>query len=234
MIEKIKSNIKRILSILYFFLVLFVVVSLFVYILDKYNTEDYKNIIDLIKIIFSWPVLITIITLIFIDKFSESIKIFLENNRIIKVAGVEMESKQEINEKTDNIISGEESKTKKKQEEIDKLKIEIKKKTQNKANLKKLFNFQKEISEVNEFSYLALFFIETTKNVLKWFLDSKRGLITEVNFNSSWQVIIKDPNQRNIIFNTLINYQMIDGVHGGAYKITEKGEKFLKFIKYIN
>ncbi len=233
MIEKIKSNIKRILPILYFFLVLFAIVFLFVNIIDKYNTEDYKNIIDLIKIIFSWPVLITIIALIFINKFSESIKIFLENNRITKVAGVEMESKQEINERTDNIISGEESKTKKKQEEIDKLKIEIKEKTQNKANLEKLFNFQKEISEVNEFSYLALFFVETTKNVLKWFLDSKRGLITEVNFNSSWQVIIKDPNQRNIIFNTLINYQMIEGVHGGAYKITEKGEKFLKFIKYI-
>lgn len=110
---------------------------------------------------------------------------------------------------------------------------------QEEGNIKSEKRDQKEISneiksETEEFRYLALFFVDTTKRALKWFYDLKdKSIITYDSFNFVWQSIILDSGQRSTVFNVLQQNGMITGITGGAFSITEKGERFLKFINFI-
>ncbi len=118
--------------------------------------------------------------------------------------------------------------------EIDDLKIKVENESRGKKNLEELFGVQQRLTEINEFSYLALFFVDQTKRVLKWFYDSKSNqTITKESFNQLWLPFITDLNQREVIFTLLNAYGMISGVLGGAFVITEKGERFLKSINFI-
>ena len=142
----------------------------------------------------------------------------LATKELVKVSG--KEPKQEyVAESPDQIEKLLEEKIKKSNEETNQTKEQLKN--------------QQALLEIYEFSYLSLFFVDTTKRALKWFFDSKnKATITYDSFDKVWQLIITDPGQRAIIFNVLQQNGMIGSVADGSFSITNKGEEFLKFIGF--
>jgi len=117
---------------------------------------------------------------------------------------------------------------------VDELKKLLDKNKQEKAQTEEQLMAQQALLEIYEFSYLALFFVDTTKRVLKWFFDLKdKSIITYDSYNIAWQSFIIDPGQRATVFNVLQQNGMINGVTGGAFSITDKGEKLLRFIGFV-
>jgi len=175
---------------------------------------DIKLILEIIlnylKVIISWP----LVGIIFLCKFYDSIRKFLEGTRLRKFGPAEFEEKQE------KVESPTEKESLKRDKETD-----IEKKD-------RLIQLLTQRNEFYEFSYLNLFFVLNTKSVLLWFY--KRAQATKDLYNLEFQQQIPDPKQREIIFNVLIYYKVIETTDGGeVFKISEKGIKFLKFIKSI-
>lgn len=210
-IEKIRLWCKRewdknigLFEIILFLLILFGLIAVVIFVVNNHRENNTKYIIDILQIILSWPTLGIIAFLVFITKFRESIEIFLSNHKP-KFPGTD-ERPQEAE------------------------KEEIKPKDEKQSRL-----IDVDKSEEDNFKYLALFFVDTTKKVLMWFFNLKgKSVITYEFFDFTWQALILDSGQRATIFNVLQQNGMIQGVPGGAFSITEKGERFLKFISFIS
>lgn len=237
--NKLEENEKPLpLSVRIFFtLFIFTLICLliiFFYLIKEFGNDNAQQILDLLKILLSWPVVGTIIALLFIYKFSGSIINFLETHQLSKAGPIEVQ--QKIGKGITSFGENESNESEKKflTKKVAKLKKDLDAKDQDKAKLEEFVQDQQKINEIYEFNYLALFFVDTTKRVLKWFFDLKgESIITYESLDISWQPIILDPNQRTTIFTVLRQNGMIYGVLGGAFSITEKGERFLKFISFV-
>jgi hypothetical protein len=179
-----------------------------------------------LSLLLTWPVLGFILGIIFITKFSENIKKFLSENRVKKVGGVEFEEQQKPE---DPIAEELEEKNEEKRQELDSKLSELTTEIENKD---KIIEINKQIAEANRFAYLNLFFVVTTKMVLKWFYDSKNSLITKDVYNTTYSQVILDVAQREVILDVLKTNGMIVE-ENFIYKITNDGEKFLRYIKWI-
>lgn len=210
-------------------------VSIMIYVVGSYNETNAKNITDLLQIIFAWPTLGILGFFVFIKKFSSSIETFLGNHKP-KFPGTD-ERQQE--QKVENVkIDGENKElpanNPEQIEKVEELKTLLDESNKEKEQKVEQLKSQQALLEIYEFNYLALFFVDTTKRVLKWFFDLKdKNIITYESYNLAWQSIILDPGQRATIFNVLQQYGVVSGVNGGAFSITEKGEKLLRFIGFV-
>jgi len=230
-----KQEWSYLLGIVLFLFIVAGFVSIMIYIVRSYNEKNAKTITDLLQIIFAWPTLGILGFFVFIKKFSSSIEIFLGDHKP-KVPGTD-ERQQE--QKVENVkIDGENKElpvdNPKQVEKVEELKVLLDESNKEKAQTAEQLKSQEALLEIYEFNYLALFFVDTTKRVLKWFFDLKdKSIITYESYNLAWQSIILDPGQRATVFNVLQQYGMISGVTGGAFSITEKGEKLLRFIGFV-
>lgn len=77
-----------------------------------------------------------------------------------------------------------------------------------------------------KFEYLSLFLVPNTQRVLKWFRDIPEFGIGISSFHNLWKPFILDENQRNVILEILLYFDLLK-VEGGYYKITETGKQFL-------
>lgn len=187
--------------------------------------------LEIIKVVFSASLLGFIFALIFISKFYDSIKKFLSEKKIDKVGPLglgdrQMESlirTEEEDSKKENIedMMG---KLKNLEEEADKKDATIKEKDD-------YINLLQQVNEFNEFSYLNLFFVPTTKSVLLWV--NNNGITTKDLYSLQYQTLIPDPLQRETIWSVLLNNGVLDLVSGNSYKTSDKGIRFLKFIGYL-
>lgn len=78
------------------------------------------------------------------------------------------------------------------------------------------------------FSYLNLFLIFASKMVLRWFSAFNVG-ITKEFYETTWNKLITDADQREVIFNVLLNHGLIEP-HEGLFRITNSGRGFLAFV----
>jgi hypothetical protein len=194
-------------------------------------------ILEYFKIFISWPVGVTAISLLFVFKFSNEISAFLKDVCKVKFGQLEVIKQAETPRITQN-RKKQKSKTNGitfTTEQINKLDEEFKKlaserdiKDEEIKNKNELINYMIFRSEIYEFSYLNLFLVPNTKMVLLW-IQSQNKVIREllVLYIKS---LVNDGLQLEVIINTLVTNELIQ-MDNGIFQITDKGNRFLEFIK---
>ena len=161
-------------------------------------------IIEYLKVLLSWPTITFFLVIIFLFKFSESIKIFLSNLRSFKAGLFELNQQQSLPTRVEKKVEG---------------KLENKKITLEKR------------AELFEFAYLNLYLVYNTKQALLWFYFTPS---TRENYIFTFILPPQAINQsveKEAIFNALLANELI-WQEGILFKITEKGKQFLKFLGY--
>ena len=208
--------------------------------------EIMEIILEYLKIIFSWPVAFFVFSLIFILKFKESIKLFLENIASIKVGPFEASQRQtkEPEEKiedqiTENLQEQGITLNKKQLQQVENafnnLTKEKEEKEQEIANQSQVIKYFVERAELYEFAYLFLYLVQNSKFALLWFYNQISNSSTKDNFTLQFPLqpqIINPITEKEAIFNALLVNGLLEQV-GILFKTSEKGIKFLKHIKFI-
>lgn len=195
-----------------------------------------KTVLDIVSIIFSWPVAISIICLLFILRFQSAIDFYLRNICSMKLpGGVEIQSQQSTSDSTnrpepkDALVL-----TPEQQKNIEEFIADLESKKALTEDEKKILSDRlDQMSHIAiewKFRYLNMFLVYQTKNVLHWY--SNNSPQTRDSFNAIWRTTITEEEQRSIILNILtFNGLLIED--GGFLQITDHGYSFLQFIGLI-
>lgn len=208
--------------------------------------EIVEIILEYMKVFISWPVVFLIVTLIFIAKFKESIKLFLENIASIKVGPFEASQRQtKIPEEkiedqlTENLqeqgITLSQEQVQQLDEVFNNLSKEKETKEQEIANKDQAIKYFAERAELYEFSYLSLYLVFNSKFALLWFYNQISNSSTKENFNSQFILnnqVINPFAEKEAIFNALLVNGLLEQ-NGILFKTSEKGIRFLKHNKFI-
>ena len=179
--------------------------------------EILEIILEYLKIFISWPAAFFIFSLIFIKKFNVSIKLFLENIASIKVGPFEASQKQGTSP-----------------EEITEQTIENSQEQENGTSDNNIQELEEKV-ELYEFAYLSYFLVPNTKLALLWFYNQASNSSTQLNYNNQYVLTGQIPNiasEKENIFNALLTHGLIEQ-NGILFKVSDKGIKFLKYIKVI-
>lgn len=209
--------------------------------------EKIKITIEFLKTILTWPVAFGLICLIFIFKFTEEIRNFLNDVISIKAGGFEahrqsqtdmydgdIKERIETNLESQGIFLTQEQ-FNNLEENITNLSKEKQAKESEVLEKDELIKYYQERAEVYEFAYLSNFLVENSKKALLWFYGQSNFRSTKENFLISFllPVSITNPEkEKEVIFNALLNNQLII-LEDGLYAITYKGEAFLKYLGLI-
>ena len=191
--------------------------------------------------------MISIVSLIFIIKFSNSIKIFLENIKSMKAGPVEITQHQRGgSENIDNEVSSSleakgisftQDQINNIENHITNLSTQVEATTtesQNKDNIIKYLAERSELLEFKLFDRLDL--VVNTKLALNWFYFQTNRSSTKDNLKLAFALpaqIINVEAEKEAIFNALLVNTLIEDTRDSLYKVTDKGERFLKFIGFI-
>lgn len=212
------------------------------------NTKEIIEIVlDCISILLSWPTTFLVVSLIFILIFKESIKLFLENVASIKIGPFETSQRQtkEPEEKiedqiTENLQEQGIILNKDQIQQIDEafsnLSKEKETKEQESANKDQIIKYFIEKSELYEFAYLSLYLVTNSKHALLWFYNQTLNSSTKDNFIAQFIIppqIINPAAERESIFNALLINGLLEQ-NGILFKVSEKGMKYLKYLKFIS
>lgn len=200
------------------------------------QTLPADTIFRILSLLFSWPVTILIVALIFLSRFQSAIDYFLRNVRRINFPGGDVQLQQQTETKSSDISvpPGSMVITSEQQEQISRYIQDLQQQHSNtvveKQNLKEQLRQVYMESIAWKFSYLNLFYVPQTKQVLFWFAHSSPQ--TRQSYDTAWQPSIQDNNQRIVILDVLLNFNMLkaDGVN---ITITTEGHNFLQFIGMI-
>jgi len=196
-------------------------------------------ILEYLRIILSWPLLIFILLIIFLFKFANSIKVFLENLRLLKAGPFEFSQQQEPPEEIEKKIEDklEESGitlTKEQLKQIEETLETLSREKENKESQifkqQEVIRYWAERAELYEFLYLNLYLVYNSKLALRWFINPS----TKDNFIYSFPLppqIVNQITEKEAIFNALLSNGLIEQ-DGLVFKISEKGKRFLKFLGY--
>jgi hypothetical protein len=205
-------------------------------------------ILKLLELILAWPVAVFSLVLIFIIKFSNSIKMFLENIKSMKAGPVEF-TQRERTTNSENLESEISSNLEAKgvtftpeqinniEQSITDLSNQVETKITESQNKDNIIKYLVERSELLEFRLLDRVDLATnTKNALNWFYLQINRSSTKDNFKLAFSIPVGVPNieiEKEAVFNALLVHNLIEDTHDSLYKITDKGERFLKFINLI-
>lgn len=205
--------------------------------------EIFKIIQTYLAVILTWPVAFFVIALIFMFRFGQSIKTFLENIGTIKFGPFEANQRQNIPEdpKIDNqiekgleqkgvVLSDEEVNQVKQSFEI--LTKENEAKDNKIKDSDNLTNYLAQRAELYEFLYLSLFLVENSKKVLRWFNTQNSRSATKGYFIYQFLLppqINDHVSEKEAILNALLVNGLISQ-SGDLYCVTEKANRFLNFI----
>ncbi len=234
--------------ILYLVIIIFLVEkrSLSSFILSI-SLNGWETIRSYLQTIFSWPVIILTISLVFLFRFTESIKIFLENIKSFKAGPVEVSQHQRGStpqdiekEVVENLqtkgVTFTDTELKNIEQHIGSLSNQVQTVTQESQNKDEIIKYLAERSELFEFAYLNYFLVFNTKQALRWFNNIQLKTSTKENFMLSCPLQIQAPNvvaEKEAIFNTLFVNGLIQQEQGGLlYKISEKGVRYLRSIGF--
>ncbi len=178
------------------------------------STDEF---LELSSILFSWPVAIMIIFLIFISRFRTSIDTFLRNIRSVKYRGLEIQGSIAESESPDEGSAN-----------IKQLIKSHKRANEEKRGLEQKIDKAYTEMYLWKFQYLNYFYVLNTKSVLQWFSSQSQ---TEHYFHILWYQIIPDVQQRKTILDVLLEHGMLEKV-GEKIQITPEGKAFLQFIGF--
>ena len=186
-------------------------------------------ILEYLKVILTWPVAIFIISLVFLIKFSDSIRKYIAKiTELTLPGGTTVKTQPESSISVDKTM--EEKGVRLSQEEIqivaEKLN-ELDVRIEENKQKEEIINYLAYRSEFFEFSYLNYFYVPKTKQILKWLSLSTNA--TKKMYHILWDNI--NAVERDIIFSVLLNYGMVTyDPSNDSLNITDKGRRFIKFI----
>ncbi|MCX6738085.1 MAG: hypothetical protein NTY11_01535 [Candidatus Parcubacteria bacterium] len=202
--------------------------------------EVWEIILKFLEIILSFPTVFLIISLVFIRKFRESIKLFLENIASVKVGPFEASQRQvnvpkeKINDQKRGITLNKEQ-IQRIDEALNSLSKEKESKEAEIGNQNEIIKYLTERAELNEFAYLSLYLVNNSKLALSWFNSQVANSSTKENFIAQFALppqIINPLAEKEAIFNALLVNDLIEQT-GVLFKTSDKGVRFLKHIKFI-
>jgi hypothetical protein len=231
-----------------FLLIIFIKRSLILNIIFNINVDGWKLIKSYLETFLSWPVIVLIISLMFIVKFSDSIKIFIENIKSFKVGPVETSQNQRTSTPQDierEVVENLEEKgitfTQEQlgniEQHIDNLSNQVQVATTESQNKDEMIKYLAERAELFEFAYLNYYLVFNTKQTLLWFNNIPLKTSTKENFLYGCFLQIQVPNiiaEKEAIFSTLLVNNLLQITDQQTYKITEKGERFLKYVGLLS
>ena len=209
-----------------------------------------KEIIEVIPNYFdsivSWPAVFFVVALIFILKFKYSIGIFLENIASIKLGPFEASQRQvkipedRIEDQlAENLQEQGMTLSKEQIQQLDEAFNDLSKERETKEqeiiNQAQVIKILGEKAELYEFAYLSLYLVDNSKRALSWFYFQPNSSSTQGNFFAQFSIpaqIINIAAEKEAILNALLVNGLIEQ-NGVIFKVSDKGGKFLKSIKYI-
>ena len=187
--------------------------------------------IKITSLFVSWPVAVTIITLVFFLRFRESIDHFLRHLRSVTFPGgsVETQPKPTSSEKVSPELTAGTAFV----QWIKELQLREQNVSQTNEQLKEQLTEVSRRSYQWKFDFLNQFLVLTTKKVLHWFAKNLDAYsISRDSFHQLWQQQIPDTQQRDIIIGVLLGYNMLLNDEM-SLKITREGYIFLQYIGFI-
>ena len=230
--NKIKFDLKFFVKLLFLLFILYIAYKL-------WRIEYNQVLIEYLQVFLSFPSVILIIFLIFIDKFSGAIDYFIRNMKV-KYRDIEASSQQTTNFNAAKGVNAPTTKSNSStnteliEKEFEKLKFTSDSKQKEIEQLKKWVVFLLNRSEFFEFQYLNQFLAEHTKIALLFLNQEKR--VTKELFMQKIYVPenISDKNlERAAVLNALITNELVQEKNS-VISISEKGEKYLDFIGVKN
>ena len=180
------------------------------------NNVDWTLTKDYLAVILTWPVSVLVLCLVFMHKFSESIREFLNKMTRFKAPGFEVSQQQ-----TETPLAPLEEKEQKTVEDLE-----------NKVSDGSLYLTQEQVREIvshfekMEFKYLNLYLVQNTKDALGVLANTP---VLKNAFMQNYPVPshIADPwGERMAMLNALIDAELITE-QNGMIEATAKGKRFL-------
>ena len=114
------------------------------------------------------------------------------------------------------------------------VRIKAKKQKQSDVNEKR----ETIVNEKDRFEYFKSFLVTNTRAALLWFYRQEDWIKFNV-FNDLYDlpdkyIGIDIPHERLVIFSILLQFDLLESKKSNFFKISNKGIRFLKFIKYIS
>lgn len=187
-----------------------------------------------LEIILTWPVAIIIVSMVFLLKFSEEIRNFIQNVSSVRWGSFEaLQQKQmptkDVEEQVEQVQGV--SLTQEQWSEISNL---VNEKEATIKDLQDALKIMIDRSENFEFAYLNSVLVHNTKLALYWFTLQSQKSSTKENFLNIFPLpeqIDNQPMEKEAIFNALITNGLLKQ-NGIVYEVTDKGEKFLVHINF--
>lgn len=180
---------------------------------------DWVLIKDYLVVIVAWPVAVLVLGLIFMHKFSDSIRDFLRKMDRFKVPGVEVSQQQSTTPPAPN-----DEKEQKTVEELES-KTDDGSLTLTKQQVDELVR----VVETMDFRFLNLHLVQNTKNVLRLIAQV---VVKKSVFLQSYLLppqITDQVAERQAILDALFEAQLIEE-ENDVLKATDKGVRFLAFV----
>ncbi len=211
------------------------------------NSKEIAEIIlEYFKAFLSWPVVFLVVALVFIFKFKESIKFFLENIASIKVGPFEASQRQskvpeeKIEDQiTENLQEQGITLSREQIQQIDEafnnLTKEKETKEQENTSKDQVIKYFAERAEIYEFAYLSLYLVYNSKLALVWFNNQISNSSTKENFTAQFPIrpqIVNPLAEKEAIFNALLVNGLLEQ-NGILFKVSEKGTRFLRYNNLI-
>jgi hypothetical protein len=193
-------------------------------------------VLKLLALLLSWPVSVLIMALVFLSRFQGAIDFFLRNVRSVNFPGgnVQIQPQTETKPTDTNTPPGTMVISAEQREQLGRYIQDLQQQhsaaTAAKQDTEQRLKQAYTDSIAWKFSYLNLFYVPQTKQVLHWF--AYHSPQTRESYNLSWQSYIQDSNQRGIVLDVLLQFNMLkmDNVN---IAITPEGHGFLQFIGMI-
>lgn len=202
-----------------------------------YMCYGYITVDQLIRIgeaLVSWPTAILIIVLVFMSRFKGAIDFFLKNRFDLTTPWGRL--KTQPAGLTSSEGTEHEGATKLSKADAKLLSTVIAKVVEQRNSAQRdIEGWKKAVNDAHmtaygwKFTYLNLFFIDTTKRVLLWF--ARNPTETKDTYHEAWQQFIPDKDQREIIFQALWENRMLQG--NTILSITTEGTVFLQHIGWL-
>lgn len=214
------------------------------------SLEPRSGFFEILRVVISWPFVAGVLGFAFGVTFRSEISQFIQNIGLIRFPGGEIRATQPPEEKVttspvteEGIITLSREDQARVAEVIGKLvddmcqaTAEREKTREEKEQMEKVVDLvitklaDKHREAVHWwFQYLSLFLVPITKTVLQWFA-SQTVAPTKEYYNEAWRAIIRDDNQREIIFMVLYHHRLIEP-EGAVYKVSQAGHDFLAFLR---
>ncbi len=206
--------------------------------LSSFGIPEYTLIKEYLGLLFSWPVAVLIISLIFLFKFSQSVKTFLENLNFLKAGPIEMGQRQQLPTSKDIEEQAAQSLEQKgvtlTPEQLQRIEQAFNEKDTELTNKNQAIQYLLERSELFEFAYLSLALVYNTKVALMWFYLQNANSSTKENFLNVYILppqVTEPQIEKEAIFNSLLVNQLLEQ-NSGLFTVTEKGKRFLRYMGF--